>query len=138
MTMTSDFAQRSRARIVKARRVLAALREAGKTAAKQLAHLHAQHAADLGRVYDRLGLLADDVVDKLPEEASDGDADRAHAIQEQIHDAAAAVEEVSLAGSAVEDLGGVLGDAIGDAYALLRKAEAQISEVERLGAKLGI
>jgi methyl-accepting chemotaxis protein len=136
--LTNDFAGRTRARIAEARRTLAKLHDASKVAIKQLAKINKQHATDLGRVYDTLGQLADDVVEKLPEEAADADVDRAHAIQEQINDLAAAVEEISLAGGEVTDLASTINAAIGEIYARLREAEAQLGQVTRLGAKIGV
>jgi methyl-accepting chemotaxis protein len=136
--LTDDFAERARSRVAEARAALARLREAIKEGTKQLAKIDKQHTSDRARVYDRLGQLADDVVEKLPEEATDADVDRAHVIQKQIHDVASSVEEVSLAGNEVEDLAGVLGDAISEIYARLKEAETQISEVERLGTKIGV
>ena len=136
--MTRDFTERTRARIAETRAAIAKLREASKDVIRQVTKIDKQHTADRTRVYDRLGQLADDVVDKLPEEASDADADRARAIQDQINDLAADVEEIFLAGSAVEDLGGMLGDTINEIYTSLKEAEAQLTKVERLGATLGI
>ena len=136
--ITSEFAERTRARIAETRAVIAKLREAHKDTVRQLTKIDKQHVADRTRVYDRLGQLAEDVVDKLPEEATDADSDRAYAIQEQINDLSAEIDEVSLAGSAVEDLDGMLGDTINEVYAHLKEAEAQIAKAERLGVKLGI
>lgn len=136
--LTDDFAGRTRVRIASARAALAKLRNASKVAIRQLAKINKQHAADLGRVYDALGQLADDVVEKLPEEAADADVDRAHAIQEQINDLAAAVEEISLAGGEVTDLASSIDTAIGEIYARLKEAEAQLGQVTRLGAKIGV
>lgn len=136
--LTNDFAGRTRARIAEARAALSKLRETSKEVTKQLARIDKQHSVDRARVYDRLGQLADDVVEKLPEEAADADVDRAHVIQEQIYDVTASVEEVSLAGSAVEDLPGALGEAISEIYDGLKEAETQVSKVERLGAKIGV
>ena len=136
--LTRDFAERTRTRFAETRAAIARFREAIKEAIRQVAKIDKQHVADRGRVYDRLGQLADDVVDKLPEEASEADAERAHAIQEQINDLSSDVDEISLAGSAVEDLGGMLGDTINEIYARLKEAESQLAKVERLGAKLGI
>lgn len=136
--MTRDFADRTRARVAEARTALTKLREVSKETIRQLDKLDKQHVTDRGRVYDRLGALADDVVDKLPEEATDGDSDRAYALQEQINDLAADVEEISFAASATEDLGGLVGDTINEAYASLRETEAKLAKVERLAAKLGL
>lgn len=132
-----DFAERTRARITEVRAVLAALRETQKNAIKQLAKIDKQHIADRTRVYDRLGQLADDVVAKLPEEAADADSDRAYAIQEQINDLSADVDEISLAGSSTDDLN-ALGDMINEIYASLKETETQLAKVERLGTKIGI
>ena len=136
--MTRDFAERTRTRFAETRAVIARLREASKEAIRQVAKIDKQHAADRGRIYDRLGRLVDDVVDKLPEEASETDVESAHAIQEQINDLSADVDEISLAGSTIEDLGGMLGDAIDEIYTHLKAAESQLTKVDRLGAKLGI
>jgi len=120
------------------RAVIAKLRDVSKDAIRQVTKIDKQHTADRGRVYDRLGQLADDVVEKLPEEASEPDVERAHAIQAQINDLSAEVEEIALAGSTIEDLGGMLGDTINEIYAHLKEAESQLAKAERLGAKLGI
>lgn len=136
--ITRDFAERTRSRITKMRAVIAKLREAHKEAVRQLTKIDKQQVADRTRVYERLGQLADDVVDKLPEEATDSDSDRAHTIQEQINDLSSDVDAVSLAGSSVEDLGGMLGDTINEIYAHLKETETQLAKVERVGTKLGI
>lgn len=136
--MIRDFAERTRARIAETRAVVTKLREANKDAVRQLTKIDKQHVADRTRVYDRLGQLADDVVGKLPEEASDADTEHAYAIQEQINDLSSDVDEVSLAGSSIEDLGGMLGDTINEIYAHLKEAETQLAKVERVGTKIGI
>lgn len=136
--MTQDFARRTRARIAATREAIAKLHEAGKETMRQAAKIDKQHATDRERVYDHLGQLADDVVDKLPAEASSTDADQARAIQDRINDLASNVEEVSLAGSAFEDLGGVLNDTIKGVYTALKEAESQLAKMELLGVKLGI
>lgn len=138
MTMTLDFAARSRARVAEIRAALTKLRELSRETRKQLAKIDKQHVADRSRVYDRIGRLAEDLVDKLPEDASDTDSDRAYALQEQINDLASDVEEISLASSAVEDVDGMLGDALREAYASLKESEVQLAKVERLGTTLGI
>jgi hypothetical protein len=136
--ITRDFAERTRLRIAETRAIIAKLRETNREAIKQLTKIDKQHDADRTKVYDRLGQLADDVVEKLPEEATDADSERAYALQEQINDVAADVEEVSLAGSTLEDLSGLLKDAFDDLYTSLKSAETQIVKVERAGTKLGI
>lgn len=136
--ITRDFAERTRARITETRAVIAKLREANKEAVRQLTKIDKQHATDRTRVYDRLGQLADDVVEKLPEEATDADSERAHAIQEQINELSSEVDEVSLTSSSVEDLGGLLSDTINEIYAHLKETETQLVKVERGGVKLGI
>ena len=136
--MTSDFAERSRARITETRAVIAKLRDASKEAIRLLAKIDKQHVADRSRLYDQLGELAEDMIEKLPEEASDADSERAYALQEQINDLAADVEEIGIAGSTLEDLNSMLDEAIRDAYASLKQSEADLSKMERLGAKLGI
>ena len=118
--------------------MIARLHEASKEAIRQVAKIDKQHVADQGRVYDRLGQIAEDVVDKLPEAAADADSDRARVLQDQVNDLAADVDEVSLVGSSVEDLGGMLSDTIKEIYMSLKEAESQLSKVERLGAKLSI
>ena len=133
--MTRDFARRTRERIAETRAALTRLRELSRETVKQLAKLDKQHAADRDRVYAKLGELADDVVDKLPEEAANN-SDRAYALQEQINDLAAEVEEISLAST--EDLGGMIGDTVSEAYASLKDAEVQLSKIERLATKLGV
>lgn len=132
--MTRDFAQRTRTRVAEARAVLTRLRET----LRQLAKIDKQHAADRTRLYDKLGEIADDVVEKLPEEATEFDVDRAYTIQEEINGLASEVDEVSLAGSAIEDLNAQLGDAIKDIYESLKVAEIQLAKVDRLGTKLGV
>ena len=136
--MTRDFAERTRARIAETRAVIAKLRELGKEAIRQVEKIDKQHVADRTRIYDRLGQLADDVVDKLPEEASEADTERAHAIQEQLNDLSSAVDEIALAGSTVEDLSGMLSETINEICAHLKEAESELAKVERVGAKLGI
>lgn len=133
-----DFVERTRARVVETRAVVVKLRELGKEAIRQVEKIDKQHNADRARVYDRLGQLAEDIVDKLPEGATIADSDRAHAIQEQINELSSDVDEVSLAGSSVEDLGAILGDAIKEIYALLKEAEIQLAKVDRLGTKIGV
>jgi hypothetical protein len=64
--ITRDFAERTRARIIETRAVIAKLHEANKEAVRQLMKIDKQHATDRTRIYDRLGQLADDVVEKLP------------------------------------------------------------------------
>lgn len=132
--LTEDFAGRTRIRVAEVRAALSKLREMS----KQLAKINKHHTTDLVRTYDRLGQLADDVVEKLPAEATDADSDRAHTIQEQIYDLAADVEEISLAGSEVEDLAGAIDDAIDEIYRRLKATETKLGEVVRLGAKIGI
>ncbi len=136
--ITRDFAERTRLRITEMRAIIAKLRETNKEAIRQLTKIDKQHDADRTKVYDRLGQLAEDVTDKLPEEAADADVDRAYALQEQVNDVAADVEETSLAGSYLEDLPGQLKDAFDEIYGSLKSAEAQITKVERAGAKLSI
>ena len=136
--MTRDFAARTRERIAEARAALSRLRELNKETLKQLAKIDKQHVADRSRLYDRLGELADDMISKLPEEASEADSERAYVLQTQINDLAADVEEISIAGSALEDLNSMLDEAVRDAYASLKQSEADLSKMERLGTKLGI
>ena len=136
--MTRDFAQRTRERIAETRAALSRLREVNKETLKQLAKIDKQHVADRSRLYDRLSELAEDMINKLPEEASEADSERAYALQEQINDLATDVEEISLAGSAREDLNSLLDEAIRDAYTSLKQSEADLSKAERLGTKLGI
>ena len=136
--MTRDFAQRTRERIAETRAALSRLREVNKKTLKQLAKIDKQHVADRSRLYDRLSELAEDMINKLPEEASEADSERAYALQEQINDLATDVEEISLAGSAREDLNSLLDEAIRDAYTSLKQSEADLSKAERLGTKLGI
>jgi hypothetical protein len=140
-----DFSERTRARLAETRArlaetraVVAKLRELSKGVILQVEKINKQHVADRTRVYDRLGQLADDVVDKLPEEATKADADRAYVIQGQINDLASDVDEVSLAGTALEDLSNVLADLTKEIYTHLKEAEVQLSKVERVGAKIGI
>lgn len=136
--MTRSFSERTRARIAEARAALAKLRETSKETIRQLAKLDKQHAADRDRLYEKLGEIANDVVDKLPEEATDSDSDRAYVIQAQVNDLAADVEEISLAASTIEDLGDMIRDAVDEAYASLKETEARLAKVEWIAAKLGI
>lgn len=136
--MTSDFAERSRARITETRLVITKLRDASKEALRQLAKIDKQHVADRGRVSERIGQLAEDVVHRLPEEADDAAFERAYVIQEQVNDLASDLDEVALASSTIEDLEGALSDTIKEIYAALKEAESQIAKVERVGTKLGI
>ena len=136
--MTSDFAERARARVAETRAVITKLRDTSKEAIRQLAKIDKQHVADRVRVSERIGQLADDVVDKLPEDADDAAFDRAYVIQEQVNDLASDFDEVSLASSTVEDLEGTLNDTIKEIYAALKETESQIAKVERVGTKLGI
>lgn len=135
--MTKDFADRTRARIIEARTALTHLRDVGKDAIRQLAKLDKQHQADRDRLYEKLGELGEDVVDKLPEEAADSDVERAYALQEEINDLSAEVEDVSFAGYSLEDLDSLF-DAVAEVYKRLKAAEVQLSKMERLGAKLGV
>ena len=136
--MTSDFTERARARVAETRAVITKLRDTSKEAIRQLAKIDKQHVADRVRVSERIGQLADDVVDKLPEDADETAVDRAYVIQEQVNDLASDLDEVSLASSTVEDLEGTLSDTIKEIYAALKEAESQIAKVERVGIKLGI
>lgn len=136
--LTDDFVRRTRERTAETRATLARLRELTKETIKQLTKINKQHVTERDRLYTKLGQLADDVVDKLPEEAADSDYDRARVLQDQINDLAADLEEVSLSASAAEDLGGLAKDTIDEAYSSLRETEAQLIKVERLAAKLGI
>ena len=136
--MTRDFSQRTRERIAETRAALSRLREVNKEMLKQLAKIDKQHVADRSRLYDQLGELAEDMIEKLPEEASDSDSERAYALQEQINDLADVVEEIAIAGSTLEDLNSMLDEAVRDAYASLKQSEADLSKMERLGTKLGI
>jgi hypothetical protein len=135
--MTSDFAQRTRARVAEARAALTKLREVGKETVRHLTKIDKQHASDRDRLSSKLGELADDVIDKLPEAAA-SDLDRARALQEQINDLAGDVEEISFGGGALEDLGGYLHDTINETYASFKAVEVQLSTMERLATKLGI
>ena len=136
--ITRDFSERTRARLAETRAVVAKLRELSKGVILRVEKINKQHVAERTRVYDRLGQLADDVVDKLPEEATKADADRAYVIQGQINDLASDVDEVSLAGTALEDLSNVLTDLTKEIYEHLKEAEVQLSKVERVGLKIGI
>jgi len=136
--ITGDFVQKTRARIAEMRAVLGKLRDAHKEAVRQLSKIGKQHTSDRTRVYDRLGQLADDVVEKLPEETPEAAVDEAYALQEQINDLAGDLDEVSLASSSIEDLTGTLADTCNEIYASLKEAEAQLSKVERGAAKLGV
>src|SRR5207244_5066123 len=125
--MTKDFATRTRARVAEARVAIERLREVGRETIRQLAKIDKQHVADRTRLYDKLGQIADDMTAKLPEEATDDDFNQAHAIQEQVNDLASEVDEVSLAGNSVEDLGGLFGDSIREIYRSLKESEAQLA-----------
>jgi chromosome segregation ATPase len=136
--ITGDFVQRTRARIVAARAALAKLRDASKEALREVTRLDKQHTSDKTRVYDQLCKLADDVIDKLPEEAAEADSDRVYEIHEQINNVASEVDEVSFTSSSVEDMASGLKDMIDDVYARLKDAESQLSVVAREGAKIGV
>ena len=138
MTTTADFAARTRARIAEMRAVLTEFRDLGGAATKRLSKLAKQQAADSNRVYGRLGALSDDATSDLSDDASDAELERAYARGEQINEVAADVEEISLAGGAVEDLAAVVRDAVDDVFSGLREAEAQVSALERAAAKLGL
>lgn len=138
MTTTADFALRTRGRIAEMRAALTHLRDLGRSTSRQLAKLAKQQSADGTRLSDRLGVLADGATSDLPDNAPDAEFDRAFARGEQIGDVAGAVEEISLAGGAVDDLSAALGDAVGDVFAGLREAEAQVAALERAAAKLGL
>lgn len=133
--ITNDFTQRTRTRIAEMRVTLAKLREAHKDASRQLTRVAKQHDADKTRVQERLGKLADDVVE-LPEEVPETELDNAYEVQEQVHKLAADVEELFLVNS-LEDLGDML-DTISELYADLKKAETQLAKVESFGTKLGV
>lgn len=136
--MTRDFAQRTRARITEAREALTRLHAANKETLRQLARINKQHVTDRARTCAKLGELAEDVVVKLPAEATETDVDRAYALQEEVVAIASEVEEVSLAENAIEDLGAALGDQLKEIYVSLKDAEVQLSKMERLGAKLDV
>ena len=112
--LLEDFAQRTRTRITEARGILTRLREVGGEATRQLAK-----------------------IDKLPE-AARPDVARAQMIQEELNDLASELEEISLASSAVEDLGRMLKEAVDETYTALKGAETQLTKVVRTASKLGI
>ena len=138
LVITRDFAERTRARVAETRAALSRLKEVSRDAIKQLDKINKQHTADRTRVYEKMVQLGDDLVEKLPDDASDEDSDRAHALQEEVHALASEVEEVGGTASAVEDLESLLVDAVREAFAALKEAESQLTKVERLGAKLGV
>jgi hypothetical protein len=114
------------------------LRDVGKETLRQVVKIDKQFVADRTRVYDRLGQLAEDVISELPEDVSDADYEQASKVQDQIEDLSADLEAISLTGGALEDLQTALGDALDEIFARLKEAEAQVTEVERLGVKLGV
>ena len=136
--LTEDFARRTKERIAEIHATLTRFRELSRRAVKQLTKLNKQQIADRDRIYAKLGALADDVVNKLPEEATALDSDRAYELQEQINDLAADVEEISLAERSTEDLADLISSGLDDAHASLRETAAQLSKIERLAAKIGI
>jgi hypothetical protein len=138
MSLMKDFAERTRSRITEIRGVLVKLRETSKDSIKQIAKIDKQHVADRGRIYDLLGKLADDLVEELPEEASDVDIEHAYALQEPINDLSADTEEISLLGMAGEDLETSVSEAISGIYNSLKEAERQLAKVQSLSRKLNI
>lgn len=138
LVITREFADRTRARVAETRAALSRLKEVSRDAIKQLDKINKQHTADRTRVYDKLVQLGDDLVEKLPDDASDEDSDRAYSLQEEVHTLASEVEEISGTASAVEDLESLLSDAVREAFAVLKETETQLAKVERIGAKLGV
>ena len=136
--LTQDFARKTRERTVETRAALTRLRELTKETIKQLAKINRQHTAERDRLATKLSQLADDVVDKLPEEAAEDDYDRARAIQDQVNDLASDVEEISLAASAIEDFEVLAKDTVDEAFASLRETDMQLAKIERLAAKLAL
>jgi hypothetical protein len=132
--ITEDFVQRTRGRIAEVRAVLSKLSDAHKALSK----IAKQQDSDKLRVYDRLGQIAEDVVEKFPEEAPDAELEKAYVIQEQINDLAGDLDEISLASYQIEDLVGTLGDAIKEIYKSLKETEVQLGKADRVGAKLGV
>jgi hypothetical protein len=97
MTITTDFAARSRARFSATRDLLLKLREANKTIGAELTKIAKQQMSDGRRVSEVLDKLAEDMTSKLPDTASDAEYSQASTFAETIRDiAGAAEEEVSL------------------------------------------
>jgi len=137
--ITEAFVQRTRARIAEARAVLTGFRVAHKEAVQQLTKIAGKQTSDTERLYDKLGDLAEDVVNKLPDEAEESDFEKAREIQEQINDLASEVEELSLGRSAIEDLGGDLAkDLVSQVFVKIKELETELSAMERRAAKLKI
>jgi hypothetical protein len=133
-----DFAERTQGRITETRAALVKLRKTSKDSIQQIAKIAKQHGVDRGRIYDRLGKLADDLVEKMPEEASDVDIERAYALQEPINELLADIEEISLLGMTGEDFETSVSEAISGIYNSLKEAERQLAKVQSLSRKLNI
>ena len=136
--LTDTFEQKTRERVTEIRAALAKFRELAKDTVKQISKISKQHVTERTRLYDTLGELAEDVLAKLPDDAPDGEYDRASKLQDQINDLAGEVEEITLLENAIEDLAAVAKDTIDEACASLREVEAQIAKVSRQAAKIGI
>ena len=136
--MTRDFSQRTRERIAETRATLTKFRAQSGEAFKQIMKISKQQAADRTRLYEKIGALAEDIVDKLPEEATDDDAYQARSLQDQLNDLASEVDEIALSEDATQDLKSMLDEAIRETYDRLKETEIQLSKMERLGAKLRI
>jgi hypothetical protein len=129
-------------RVAEARAVLTKLRDVAKETVRQLTRLDKQQTAERVRLYETLGKLADGVYDALPEEPEtpdpswERDFERASALRDEVENLAGNVDEISLHVD-TEVLANVLGEIAGF-YDGLKETEAQLSKVERVGAKLGI
>lgn len=138
MTLTKEFALRSRQRVAQARAMILKLRDTSKETFAQLKKLDKQYAADRARLGDQLGILADGVIGKLPEDATEADDQRALALEAQIADLQSAVEETSFGGF-FEDLERGIREMLNDdGLKSLKATDEQIAHLEKLGAKLGI
>jgi len=137
--IATDFAKRTRARVAEARAALTKFHTAYKEATKQLAKIAKVHIPDKDHVYDKLGSLAEDVVDKLPEEAEEEDLDKAYALQEKVRKVADALEDIDIGANEIEELGSdATSDPIERVFESLKESEKNLAALERLAAKLKI
>jgi hypothetical protein len=138
MTMTSEFVQRSRERLAVTRALLLELRKTSAETFAKIEKISRQQTADGKRLGDRLGKLAEDVPGKLPDDASDADMNLAYELKDEIEGMAGTVEEVHLGGF-VEDVQRALRELLDeDALKPLKSIGEQLTQLEQLGAKLGI
>lgn len=138
MTMTGDFAKRARGRVADVRSIVSAFRSQSSETLRQVTKIQKAFAADRERLLEQLGSLANDVVEKLPGEATSADAAQARVLQAQIEDLAASIEDLAFAESALDDLRGAISDTLSEIYTALKATETHVAAVERGGTKIGI